>query len=328
MLPISSHSRWISSPPLRRMAPATPPPKIKSLLAAFTMASVSISVKSPCWITILSEIDFVICLLAFRPMSLFAPPDGETRRFVDHDNFLAHAPPDFPASGNSILGCLNAFHQLQELPARVGIAEVHADAALGAEGNCRHFRDRERRSIARKNGAGPGELVKDGKKLDLHFHLFWNGLDDQIGCAGCILDRIYCRKLRESGVARLCVNRSARHVFFQGLLDPFDAVTKHRMSNVFKDGSVATEGGSVGDSPPHHSRSDDCNGLHFHVMFSRLERLWTSPSVAARGISLRRRSGKGCIPTVHERQRTRDAHRQPSERSIRSQRSEGRPFSV
>src|SRR6266849_477834 len=279
------------------MAPATPPPKIKSLLAALTMAFVSISVKSPCWITILSEIDFVICLLAFRSMSLFAPPDGETRRFVDHDNFLAHAPPDFPASGNSILGCLNAFHQLQELPARVGIAEVHADAALGAEGNCRHFRDRERRSIARKNGAGPGELVKDGK-------------------------------LRESGVARLCVNRYARHVFFQGLLDPFDAVTKHRMSNVFKDGSVATEGGSVGDSPPHHSRSDDCNGLHFHVMFSRLERLWTSPSVAARGISLRRRSGKGCIPTVHERQRTRDAHREPAERSIRSQRSEGRPFSV
>src|ERR1700733_13797468 len=48
--PISLHSRWIASPPFRRIAPATPPPNCRSLLAAFTTASVSISVRSPCWI--------------------------------------------------------------------------------------------------------------------------------------------------------------------------------------------------------------------------------------------------------------------------------------
>src|SRR5713101_4589754 len=57
---MASHSRWISSPPLRRMAPATPPPRIRSLFAALTMASVSISVKSPCWMTILSTSDFIV----------------------------------------------------------------------------------------------------------------------------------------------------------------------------------------------------------------------------------------------------------------------------
>src|SRR5689334_10729010 len=41
------------------MAPATPPPKIKSLFAALTMASVSISVRSPCSMTTFSERDFI-----------------------------------------------------------------------------------------------------------------------------------------------------------------------------------------------------------------------------------------------------------------------------
>src|SRR4029077_172593 len=59
MLPKSSHSRWISSPPLRRMAPATPPPRMRSLLAALTMASTSISVRSPCWMMMRSEGGFI-----------------------------------------------------------------------------------------------------------------------------------------------------------------------------------------------------------------------------------------------------------------------------
>src|SRR5260370_33110853 len=70
MLPIASHSRWISSPPLRRMAPATPAPRIKSLLAALTIESVAISVRSPCWITILSAIDFIVESIHFSPAQL------------------------------------------------------------------------------------------------------------------------------------------------------------------------------------------------------------------------------------------------------------------
>src|SRR5215467_715463 len=51
------------------MAPATPPPKIKSLFAALTMASVAISVRSPCSMTILSENDFIA-----GKKTTFAPP--------------------------------------------------------------------------------------------------------------------------------------------------------------------------------------------------------------------------------------------------------------
>src|SRR5580692_1534426 len=50
------------------MAPATPPPSSKSLFAAFTMASVSISVRSPCWIMIFCASSVEIILL----FSLFA----------------------------------------------------------------------------------------------------------------------------------------------------------------------------------------------------------------------------------------------------------------
>src|SRR5437588_1202404 len=59
IVPISLHSLWMASPPFRRIAPATPPPKIKSLFAALTMASVSFSVRSPCSMSILSASDFI-----------------------------------------------------------------------------------------------------------------------------------------------------------------------------------------------------------------------------------------------------------------------------
>src|ERR1700745_34904 len=42
------------SPALRRITPARPPPSLRSLLAALTMASTSLSVTSPCCNTIFS----------------------------------------------------------------------------------------------------------------------------------------------------------------------------------------------------------------------------------------------------------------------------------
>src|SRR3984893_18807549 len=68
MLPIALHFRWIASPPFRRMAPATPPPSCKSLFAALTMASTSISVRSPC-IRIIFSLILMECF-AFARRSL------------------------------------------------------------------------------------------------------------------------------------------------------------------------------------------------------------------------------------------------------------------
>src|SRR5581483_11549218 len=64
--PIASHSCWMAGPPLRRMAPATPPPNCRSLLAAFTIASVAASVRSPCLITTLSRHPAPIAALLLR----------------------------------------------------------------------------------------------------------------------------------------------------------------------------------------------------------------------------------------------------------------------
>ena len=46
----SSDSRWISGPPAREIAPATPPPCISCVLAAFAIASTSSFVTSA-WMT-------------------------------------------------------------------------------------------------------------------------------------------------------------------------------------------------------------------------------------------------------------------------------------
>src|SRR5712692_2897734 len=47
--PMRSQSSSTRGPPLRRIAPATPAPRIRSLLAALTIASTAISVMSP-WV--------------------------------------------------------------------------------------------------------------------------------------------------------------------------------------------------------------------------------------------------------------------------------------
>src|SRR5713226_7632055 len=48
---IARHSAWICGPPAFAIAPATPPPSSRSLLAALTMASTSCCVRSPCRIS-------------------------------------------------------------------------------------------------------------------------------------------------------------------------------------------------------------------------------------------------------------------------------------
>src|SRR6266566_9547043 len=72
LVPIASHSRCTASPALRRITPARPPPSLRSLFAAFTMASASISVRSPCCKMIFSAIlmaHMIISELDFGPRS-------------------------------------------------------------------------------------------------------------------------------------------------------------------------------------------------------------------------------------------------------------------
>src|SRR4029077_136745 len=67
MAPIASHSRCTESPALRRITPARPPPSLRSLLAALTMASASISVRSPCCKTMVSVMFMAHTMIAERP---------------------------------------------------------------------------------------------------------------------------------------------------------------------------------------------------------------------------------------------------------------------
>src|ERR1700688_227440 len=165
MLPIASHSRWISSPPLRPIAPATPPPSCRSLFAALTMASVSMSVRSPCWITIASaSVLFMFSFTFFESchrlrtlcdprLSLAAA--GCHGLFVAREgNFQAHAAANLAASRDGFLGSLAPFDQFQT-PGSLSVREkAHPNASLGAKRDGSQIRDRKRSRRASKNRAG------------------------------------------------------------------------------------------------------------------------------------------------------------------------------
>src|ERR1700683_2046093 len=146
--PISLHSRWIVSPPFRRIAPATPPPNCRSLLAAFTMASVSISVRSPCW---------MMMRLA---------------------NFMAHPPADFRAKGNCLVGSFERANNFQRFHFWRWIEEVHSDAVLGAKCNRGYFRYGKRRRGAREDCTGFSKFVEYREYFELRLHFIRNSLDN------------------------------------------------------------------------------------------------------------------------------------------------------
>src|ERR1700688_973644 len=66
--PSLSHSAWIDGPPFARIAPATPPPRIRSLFAALTIASTGASVRSPLRNTILERHPWSIPVSSMSPL--------------------------------------------------------------------------------------------------------------------------------------------------------------------------------------------------------------------------------------------------------------------
>src|SRR5580704_5091365 len=140
------------------MAPATPPPSSKSLFAAFTMASVSISVRSPCWIMIFCansvEIILLFSLFVFvvffpflRVLVLgigkfpFSFVGLFPIRFTHHHDGLSHPAGHLGTSSNGLRGRLGAFREFHCLRFRGPAGKPHAHAAVGAKRNLRQFCD-------------------------------------------------------------------------------------------------------------------------------------------------------------------------------------------
>src|SRR5258708_22977824 len=108
------------------MAPATPPPRIRSLLAALTMASVTMSVRSPCVRMIFAS---GVMVTSSRRISR---PD-EARGFAHDDHFLAHAAAHFAASFDGVAGGGGREDNFEKPPLGRSIEETHPDALLPAK---------------------------------------------------------------------------------------------------------------------------------------------------------------------------------------------------
>src|SRR5260370_17621800 len=105
------------------MAPATQPPRIRSLLAALTMASVSISVRSPCVRMIFSS---RVMVTSSRRISR---PD-EARGFAHDDHFLAHAAAHFAASFDGFAGGGGGEDNFEKPPLARAMEPTHPHALL------------------------------------------------------------------------------------------------------------------------------------------------------------------------------------------------------
>src|SRR5260370_14576992 len=128
------------------MAPATPPPRIRSLLAALTMASVSISVRSTCVRMIFSS---RVMATSSRRISRA----DESRGFARDDHFLAHAAAHLAASFDGVAGRGVREDNFEKPPLRRGLEENHPDALLPTKRDGGHIRHGERRRPTRNDTA-------------------------------------------------------------------------------------------------------------------------------------------------------------------------------
>src|ERR1700674_4169090 len=192
----------------------------------------------------------------------------ETGSLIDQDDFLAHAPSDFSAGSNGFFGSMRRPDEFDELHFRDGIKEVHANAAVARHSDVRELGDGQGGSVACEYSAGLGELVEDGEEFELHFQLFRDGLDDEIGIADVIFDVARRSNQPQRLVADAPFHFPSRNTFFEGLPNPRDTLFEHVARNVFKHRLVAAESGGVSDSPPHRAGADHRNGLHIHSSLS------------------------------------------------------------
>src|SRR5216684_749868 len=179
--PFSAAMRKECAVELRRAAAVVAPPKIRSLLAALTMASVSISVRSPC----------VRMIFSSRVMATSSRRIGradESRGFAHDDYFFAHAAAHFAASFDGVAGRGGREDNFEKPALGRGMEETHPDALLRTKRDGGHIRNGERRRTAGKDRAGLCESVEQREYLDLDLHFLRNSFDHEIGVAASLFD--------------------------------------------------------------------------------------------------------------------------------------------
>src|SRR5947209_8556 len=236
------------------MAPATTPPRIRSLLAALTMASVSISVRSPCVRMIFSS---RVMATSSRRISRA----DESRGFARDDHFLAHAAAHFAASFDGVAGRGGCEDNFEKPPLGRGMEETHPDALLRAKRDGGHIRNGERRRAAGKDRAGLCESVEQREYLDLDLHFLRNSFDHKIGLATSLFDGSRRRKQRQCVIFPLRSDLASRDTFLERSPDPLQSLFPHRRRHIFQNRSIATERGSAGNAPAHRSSADHRNYL-------------------------------------------------------------------
>src|SRR2546425_2729248 len=221
------------------------------------MASVSISVRSPCVRMIFSS---RVMATSSRRISRA----DESRGFTRDDHFFAHAAAHFAASFDGVAGRAARAHNLEKPCLRRGTEEMHADALLRAKRDGGHIRNGERRRTARKDRAGLCESVEQREYLDLDLHFLRNSFDHKIGVAASLFDGSRRQKQRQCIIFLLRSDLASRDTFLERSPNPLQSLFPHRRRHIFENRSIATERGSAGNAAAHRSSANHCNYLYIH----------------------------------------------------------------
>src|SRR6202158_1497644 len=180
----------------------------------------------------------------------------EAGRFFNDDNFLAHAFADFDDGGQRVIIGFERAYDFEQLHLMHGIEKVHADTLLGAIGNACDLGDAERGSIRSENGCRTADLVEHGEDFDLRFHLFRDGLDDEIGVARGLIDGTGILQPGKSCVGVRGIDLAEFDGFVEIGADFRLRLAQGVWQKVFENGAIAAESGSMRDAPAHDAGAD------------------------------------------------------------------------
>ena len=110
----------------------------------------------------------------------------EARRFLDHDNFLAHARPHIYGGRKRVIIRLESAHNLQQFHLVDWVEEVHPDDLFGAVSDARNLGQAEGTCIGGKDGGRATNFIEEGEDLDLRLHFLGHGFDDQVRLPCCL----------------------------------------------------------------------------------------------------------------------------------------------
>ena len=148
---------------------------------------------------------------------------------------------------------------------------MHPDAVFGAKRDGREFGDGERGGVARKNRAGPGELIED--RENLQFQLPFLPATASISRSASRHTSSTEREVVRFGQRRFLLfwrHFSARDAIVERLPDIGEALLEHLRRDVLENSSISANRRGIGNAASHRAGADHADRFYVHEFTSMI----------------------------------------------------------